>query len=87
MKRKKTKNSEHKVNNKTKNDQNVKNDDGKNKNNICLFPVFFFYSRLWLIISQTFSLQSFRHVGCNIIDQLTETRERTPPVQVTQTVN
>lgn len=46
---KKTKNSDHKVNNKTKNYQNVKDDDVKNKNNICLFPVFlggFFYSRL-----------------------------------------
>lgn len=55
------------------------------KKETCLFPVF--YSRLRLVISQTFSLQNFRHVGCNIIDQLTETRQRTPPVQVTQTVN
>lgn len=46
-----------------------------------------FYSRLRLVVSRTFNLQNFGHIGCNIIDQLTEPWERIPPVQVTQTVS
>lgn len=61
---KRTKNSDHKVNNQIKNDQNVKDDDVKNKNNICLFPVF---------ITHVCDSSSVRLLACRTSDTLAAT--------------